>query len=642
MEQEEIELNLAQLVQPLRMWWWVILCAGFIGALTAYFVQVRKPLVYSAETTVMVVREPDAYAYDSYYASLADQQLATTYAELLLVEPVLETVSAKLGYAVSSGQISVDSSQESQFIRVSVTDLEPEATAQIANTLVTAFIEYSESLQVRRFEESEQTVNAQIAEIELSLAEVEQELTALLSASMAEQEAHIELLIDEATITVTDLEQSILALETQEMTEAIRSELATKRVDLKLWNSSLNIFQQIYIGLVVRGESQFGDSLQIQINQLDSDQSLYQQLYADLINSRESIRLSKLEATPNIVQIEPALVPLAPIGQRPIWIVGGLLSAISVIGLLYLAQLLDRTVKTPDDVKHLLGISVLGIMPEREDKSAEFELPEVMQQPRSPFAEAVRKIRANLEFTHVDAPLRSLLVTSTMESEGKSTLASNLASALAHNGKRVLLIDGDMRRPTVHKQFGLKRSPGLSNLIGGNTGHSDAVIDSTTKTDLAELDVLTAGDSPPNPAELLGSQRFKDAIEQFTAKYDLVIIDAPPMLIVDPVMTSKAVDGIVYAIRPGTATRDAVKSAFEELQRCPTPVLGVVLTRLDEKTSRYYGYNGYYSNYAYNYQDGNKNDSGRGRWQFGRKRRLRQSKDSGERKLVQPIPHSLD
>ena len=556
----------------------------------------------------MVLRKADAYAYDSYYASLADQQLAVTYSELMLVEPVLKATSNLVGFLVNPGAITIRTEPDSQFIEVIVEDVDPGATALIANTLVKSFIDYSESLQVGRFEESERTIDSQIEEIEYSLVDVENKLTALLSASIDQQEAHVQSLIDEASRTITEIEQDIATLESANPSESVQSSLSTQRVNLQIWQSSLDIYLQLYIGLVVRGEGQFSDSLRIQIDQLRADQSLYQDLYADLVSSRESVRLAKLEATPNIVQIEPAEMPLYPIGQRPTWILGGVLAAMAVIGYIYLLMMLDNTVKSPENAERLLGVPVLGIMmDDSQVRSDPPETPIVVRMPRSPISEGVRKIRANLNFTHVDEPLRSMMVTSTEEGEGKSTLAVNLACAVAQSGKRVLLIDSDMRRPTVHKKLAISGRVGLSDLLSRAVTQPEAI----QPTCIPELSAIASGPLPPNPSELLGSQLFANLIGEFQEQYDLVIIDSPPAMLADPTVISKVVDGTLYCIRPGHTNRNSTLAAVNELRRNSAHILGTVLTRTEQFVTQYYAYNQYYTNYGYGYFDDEAVENGR-------------------------------
>ncbi|WP_026831964.1 CpsD/CapB family tyrosine-protein kinase [Exiguobacterium undae] len=209
-------------------------------------------------------------------------------------------------------------------------------------------------------------------------------------------------------------------------------------------------------------------------------------------------------------------------------------------------------------------------------------------QPKSPIAEQYRTIRTNIEFMAVDKEIKVMLVTSSTQGEGKSTTSSNLAVAYAQQGKRVLIIDTDMRRPTVHYTFRVANGLGLSSLLTRQAELEKAVL--PTKVD--NLSILTAGPIPPNPAELLSSRAMEKLIEQLRGEYDVIILDAPPLLqVADSRITSKLTDGVILVIGCTTSDRQRVLKAKEQLELAEAKILGVVLNRrelTDDSAYQYY------------------------------------------------------
>lgn len=209
-------------------------------------------------------------------------------------------------------------------------------------------------------------------------------------------------------------------------------------------------------------------------------------------------------------------------------------------------------------------------------------------QPKSPVAEQYRTIRTNIEFMAVDREIQAILVTSATQGEGKSTTASNLAVAYAQQGKNVLIIDTDMRRPTVHYTFRVANGLGLSSLLTRQAEKEKVIL--PTKVD--NLSILTAGPIPPNPAELLSSRAMEHLISQLREEFDVIIFDAPPLLqVADSRITSKLTDGVVLVVGCTTSDRQRVLKAKEQLELAEAKILGVVLNRrelTDDSAYQYY------------------------------------------------------
>ncbi|UCZ52959.1 CpsD/CapB family tyrosine-protein kinase [Bacillus shivajii] len=208
---------------------------------------------------------------------------------------------------------------------------------------------------------------------------------------------------------------------------------------------------------------------------------------------------------------------------------------------------------------------------------------------KSPISEQFRTLRTNIQFAAIDKKIQTIMVTSSTPGEGKSTTISNLAVVLAQQGKKVLIIDSDLRKPTVHFTFQLPNQKGLTTVLAKQTEFFDTV----HETAVENLDVLTSGPVPPNPSELLGTKAMEMFIQELEKHYDYVLFDAPPVNVVtDPQILSRFCDGAILVVRSGKTEEDFAKKAVESLNKVDANILGAVLNDCDMKDSQYYYYYG--------------------------------------------------
>ncbi len=227
---------------------------------------------------------------------------------------------------------------------------------------------------------------------------------------------------------------------------------------------------------------------------------------------------------------------------------------------------------------------------------------------KSPISEAYRTLRTNIQFSNVDKPIKTLVITSSMMSEGKTTTLTNLAETFAQAGNRVIIVDADLRRPYVHKIMGISNQQGVTNVLAGQVDLKD-----TVQVAGSQIHVLTSGPIPPNPSELLGSTKMKDLLQLLSEHYDIVLIDAPPVnMVTDAAILSTFVDGVVLAIASGKTEIESGKRALKSLEAVNANVLGAVMT-LVPVTKK-----GYYSYQYYSYEEGAENKKKR-KW-FGKKK----------------------
>jgi capsular exopolysaccharide synthesis family protein len=210
---------------------------------------------------------------------------------------------------------------------------------------------------------------------------------------------------------------------------------------------------------------------------------------------------------------------------------------------------------------------------------------------RSPFAEAFRTLRTNINFAGLDNPYKTLVVTSAGPNEGKSTTSSNLGIVMAQANNKVLLVGADLRRPTLHRLFGVDDTVGITNVLVNDLNPAEVAVESN----VPGLYILPSGPIPPNPAELIGSQRMQKMIERARETFDYVLIDSPPVLIVtDTLLLSAMVDGVILVIKSGVARVDATREAKGKLENVGAKIVGAVLNKVNMSSDDYYYYSYYY------------------------------------------------
>jgi capsular exopolysaccharide synthesis family protein len=323
--------------------------------------------------------------------------------------------------------------------------------------------------------------------------------------------------------------------------------------------------------------------------------------------------------TNNVRPLDPALVPTWAVGPDVPKAVGAAfaVSLLVALGLAFLLELLDSTVKDQDAIEHKIGLSFLGLIPSinpgAKERSGMVPLPPalaalekngskdlyVLSHPKSAVAECCRAIRTNLLFMTPDNPARKLLITSAGSQEGKTTTAVNLAIVLAQSGLRVLLVDTDMRRPRLHKAFGVPATPdGLSRAILGEV----QVLEQVRETGVQNLSLLPCGATPPNPAELLHAERFKKIVSELADNFDRVIFDSPPVgPVTDAAILARLTEGTIIVAKFGETTKDGLLRARRQLADGGVNVLGCILNDLNLAQSHRYGYHA--GQYGYYYAD---------------------------------------
>lgn len=335
----------------------------------------------------------------------------------------------------------------------------------------------------------------------------------------------------------------------------------------------------------------------IQYNILQRELDTTRTLYEALLQRYKEVGVTGGVTANNISIVDPATAPRIP--SKPNMLINMAIAALLGIGLGVLAALvleaLDETLATPDDVEKKLGVPVLGVTPFLEKGETPLD---ALGDLRSGFSEAYYSLRTALQFSTPDGAPSSLLVTSARPAEGKSTTAYAIALNLARVGKRVLLVDGDLRNPSMHRVVGVENERGMSNLLSGSADLAGVV----QRTRQENLFFIPCGPLPPNPAELWGGDRLHQFLTEARNNFDHVIVDGPPVLgFADSPMLAAAVSGVLFALESRGTRRGQARGAIKRLQVGRAHLLGAVLTKFSTKSAAY-GYGGY--DYAYDYHYG--------------------------------------
>jgi succinoglycan biosynthesis transport protein ExoP len=399
-------------------------------------------------------------------------------------------------------------------------------------------------------------------------------------------------------------------------------------------------------------------SKQVQLIQLERYARMYEQSYMMLLEKYEEMRLVMQMKTPGIKLLDKAPIPNAPIAPKKMrtMLNGFILALFLSIGMAFFLEYLDDSIKRKEDVERFLGLPVMGTIPAFES----FKVPEevldmrenlaltehkengdnqdppsnlngtdrrvsskhrkgyrkrlrkllghciIYSEHRSPVLEGYRTLGTNIMYANVDSPIKSLLVTSAAPSEGKTISASNLAITLAQMGKKVLLVDADLRRPRLHRIFLQDRTPGLADFLIKKKEEQLFLNDFIRSTKIENLFLLTCGSYLSNPGLLLSSESMQNLMEELKPQYDMVIFDSPPVAsAADSITLSTKLDATLLVVKSGKTKREMAKQAIEFIENVDADVIGVLLNNIDysKQYGSYYYYYYYYRHYYYSSKD---------------------------------------
>jgi len=540
MPEEEESIDFRRYLGLLRRWWWLFVLAALVAGAIGYYYSLQLTPIYQATTTMMINEAPTSTRAADLTSITTSERLARTYAKMLTTRPLLEKVIQRLGVVIPpdqvAGMVSVTQVSNSQLLEITVKGPDANFSAAVANALVVVFSEQLQEQQSTRYAASKKSLEDRVAEVEKQITDLQDQVS---------------------------VQRSIVE----------RKQLAAEANNTVVLSTDADVAEL--------------DRMEGRLDQFESIRN-------NLVLSYEQVRLAEAQSYSNMVQIEPAEVPTRPISPDILQntmlaaLVGLMLSG----GGIFVYDLLDDTIKSPDEIRRQTRLSILGTI-------ASFDEPDDGQliteaEPRSPVTESFRSLRTNIQYASISTPVRTLLITSPAPADGKTTVVSNLAMVMAHSGRKVTVMDADMHRPRVHLAFKQNLTPGLSSLFIRPDIHLNGSLQSTSSD---RLKTITAGELPPNPSELLGSNKMREILNVVQEAADLVIVDSPPVLsVTDAVVLAPIVDGVVLVVRPGVTRMNALKYAVEQLRYVGANLLGVVINRVNDRSARY-GY--YYKSYYY-------------------------------------------
>lgn len=420
-----------------------------------------------------------------------------------------------------------------------------------------------------------------LAERARDLAELEKQRANHLEDYPAVQQLKAQ--VDVIDAQIQSVARSIRASVKQQYDAAVEAEESLRRQVAELKGSSLAEQDQL-----------------VQYRLLEREADTNRTVYEGLLQRYKELNAAAGISASNIAIIDPAIPPIQP--SSPNLFRNLLIALIFGIGVagafIYLRTLLDDSVKVPEDVENKLQLPLLGVIPLASD----VEVARAMDDPKSPVSEGYNSLRSSLLYSTAAGLPRTILVTSSQPSEGKSTTALAIARGIARLGRSVVLLDVDLRRPALHRAVPMlngENSVGVSSILTSQCDVDDAI----RATDDENLKLITSGPIPPSPTELLSSNRMTQLIDELLTRFDLVLIDSPPVLgLADSPLMAALVDGVVVVIQSDRSRRGSLKASLRRLRTMRTTILGAVLTKFDptdmgNRYSEYYGYNYYqYSN----------------------------------------------
>jgi capsular exopolysaccharide synthesis family protein len=356
----------------------------------------------------------------------------------------------------------------------------------------------------------------------------------------------------------------------------IQQQLSSLQDQIEETTRKIEELQTSLIGLNSASQIQ---KIEGQIEDLSDKLTTLRESYANFLSNSQQGALNILSV------IEPANLPTKSVNTNKYLIIflAGFVGFTLGCGAAYVLEYLDRTIKTTSDVERVFNLPVIGYISEIAGEAGNATY--VARKPDSILAENFRLLRSNIEFFQVSRPLKTILITSPSQGNGKTTVASNLALSIAQGEQEVVLVDADLRRPAVHSALKMTREPGLTDVIKNKTEVQSVIRQPKNHN----INVITVGSAPPNITEVLGSKRVSSILSRLKDSFEMVVVDAPPLIISDAFNLAARVDGVILVMIPGETTVDQAKAIKEQLDRAEAKVLGIVFNKLSGQTEHSYG-----------------------------------------------------
>lgn len=561
----------------------ILIIGVVLGAAIGFVIARFQTPVYEAKTQILISRARQQNNTDM--LPLGEDQLVSTNVQLAKSQPVLDAVSAELGSRVFAENISVAAVPNTLIIQIKIQDADPQRAADIANLLVQVLIQQNEDLVAGRYAEFESNLNAQIDQLEIQIDDLQSQIDQINDASISEQLAQVSREIDRLQADIALLEEEINGYPAA-LNDKQRTALSLKQAQLEQLRSQLSLYQQIQTNLTFIGKpGQSGVSRDDpRLNSLQSTLDLYQQLYLSLVDSRETINLDRMQNTPNITQLDPAQAPAKPI--RPLPLLYVLLATVVGIVLAVTAILtidhFDDTLRSSQKVQEVLGVPIIGYISQAHSANHKDKSSSMAAQDHSVLQNAFGSLRINVARLMSQQSVKVILITSPARGDGKSTIAQNLAAAFVRAGKKAALLDADLYHPQLHRRLKLENQKGLVDVLAEGVKWTDVA------QSVGGLKIIFSGAPSASSSLLLESDAMTRLLEDLQNDFDVVIIDGPPLFIMDAQILASKVGGIVLVVRQGDTLTSVARSMLDQLNFMEANVFGAVLNGAPQKQTYYF------------------------------------------------------
>ena len=535
------------------------------------------------------------YFYQTQYKILESMALVERVFDELRLSKDLDYRGLKDPLLALKKQIKIEPVRNSQIILVSVEDRDPLRASVIANTLVKLYIQQDIEMKNRAAKEATGWLESQLTDLKKKLQASEESLNSYMQknkiVTVPDVEKKTQTLLESLKESRNKLETDIAEASKRYKAKhpkmiALRAQLDDTRIKIdQETNSLLDLNQKM-----------------VQYNMLKKEADSIQALYSSLLSRAKETDISEKISASSIRLIDtakPEDTPFKPKKLRDI-LFSFVVAFVLGFGLAFFLEHLDSSIRTSEDVTMYLNLPFLGYIPslDKDSKPGANKSLVCFNEPASKITESFRAVRTSILFASPeDRPLKTILITSSIPQEGKSFISTNLSEVFCQVKEKVILIDIDMRRPKIHKELNIAQQPGLSNYLTGNADIASII----KPTVMPNLFVVPSGVIPPNPSELLSSDKILSLLEELKNRFDHIVIDSPPILsAADTSLLANIVDGVILVIKGSTVRMEAALQAKERILKAKGKIIGAIINNIQPEKEDSYYYHYYYSEEAKN------------------------------------------
>lgn len=575
------------------------MAAGLVlGAVAGLLFSALQTPEYEAASRLMFVQQQDSG--NTSVAYISDNSLAQTLAELILARPVIEEAEARLGYDVSSRRLFASQVGDTDVLELVSSHDDPVRAAEIANVVTEVFIEQQSDTNASLFASSEENLKRQVDQVKEQMDALQRDAIDEARTLKDAQLTELKTTLDELRAEMVALQQEVVQIEFSgapvpgydengRWGYVIPTPSVDQRIIIEQKNARLeelrhltSLYESLYVDMTYRSSSArvadaVPDDVQITLAQ-------YQEIYKNLLQNYESIRLARIQSTPDLVQVEDAQVPEWPVYPNP-GLFGGLGALFGLLGGFGVAFVLvstDEVFRTPEEARILMQLPVLAYIRDLhpvEKPAAQkphHKMALMLQNNRKQLplsGDGLRFLRSNLDVLQDEKSIHTLLLTAPDDRSSSALLSARLAQTVAQAGRNVVLLEADLRQPKVAEVLGINAEPGLSDVLRGN-----AILEQVIQTsEDGCLSVITGGSVIASPADLIDRDKIATIFEALEQMAELVIVHSPPFAFAESSVLASRVDGVILAIELDHTRSTAALATMEQLHLSKAKVIGMVI-----------------------------------------------------------------